>query len=121
MKLLIDNALSPTVAESLRKAGHDAVHVRELGMGAAPDEEIFQHASTSSQVLVSSDTDFGGLLRLSQSVFPSLILLRGGIERRPRRQVELLVANLGPLAESLEKGAVAVLEPGRIRVRRLPL
>ena len=41
MKLLVDNALSPVLAEFLRKAGHEAVHVRDIGLHHAADEDIF--------------------------------------------------------------------------------
>ncbi len=44
MRFLIDNALSPTVAVELNQAAHDAVHVREWGIHAASDEEIFDRA-----------------------------------------------------------------------------
>ncbi|MBN2534754.1 MAG: DUF5615 family PIN-like protein [Spirochaetales bacterium] len=32
MKFLIDNALSPYIAEGFNKAGYDAIHIRDIGM-----------------------------------------------------------------------------------------
>jgi predicted nuclease of predicted toxin-antitoxin system len=63
VKFLIDNALSPVIAERLQAAGHDAKHVRDYELQAASDDEIFD----------------------------------------------------------LTDGSVVVIEPGRIRVRKLPL
>ena len=59
MRFLIDNALSPAFAKVLSAAGHDAIHLRELGKQDANDETVFALAHEGDRILVSADTDFG--------------------------------------------------------------
>ena len=118
MKFLIDNNFSPLLADALKAVGHDAVHVGDLGMQAAPDEAVLECARADGQVL---DLRRGGLLARSRASNPSVILIRRLVGRRAAEQASIILANLDQVADDLTAGAVVVLDEDLLRVRRLPM
>ena len=121
MRFLVDQCLSPDFAVFLAEAGHDVVHVRDLGMQRAGDPEVLDLARREDRVLVSADTDFGTLMAQGGATRPSVVIFRRATGRRPVAQAGLLIANLPAMSEALDEGSVVVLEEARLRLRRLPI
>lgn len=121
MKLLLDANLSPEVGRRLKEAGHDAIHVADIGLLTAADPAILQAAAQEERVLLTADSDFGALLALGSLASPSVLLLRSADHLRPTEQAELIGANLPQIAEDLEKGAIVSLTRDRLRIRELPI
>lgn len=121
MKLLLDANLSPKVGRRLKEAGHDAIHVADIGLLTATDPTILRAAAKEERILLTADSDFGALLALGSLASPSVLLLRSADHLRPSEQAELIGANLPQIAEDLEKGAIVSLARDRLRVRELPI
>jgi predicted nuclease of predicted toxin-antitoxin system len=120
VKFLVDMPLSPALARWLAQQGHDAVHVLDIALDRASDEIILARARKEDTVIVTADLDYPRLLALVHAEGPGVILFRGGnyseqeVIRRLQRALET-VPN-----EDLSR-SVIVIEPNRIRQRRLPL
>lgn len=121
MRLLIDENLAPRIASLLDDAGHDAVHVRDLGAAGAPDTRVMDLALADGRTIVSADTDFGALLASTGATGPSVILVREVVGHRPTDLVGLLLVCIEQLEDQLAAGAMIALTTTGARVRRLPL
>ena len=120
MKFLIDQAVSWRVAQELRAAGHDAIHVRDIGLANADDSVVLDRASNEQRVILTQDTDFGTLLAASGKLRPSVIVLRLR-DGRPVVQAHTLLTNLSVIERDLLDGAIVVITEAAIRTRRLPI
>jgi predicted nuclease of predicted toxin-antitoxin system len=121
MRLLLDENVSPLVADVLTGSGHDAVHVRDLGLAGAPDEHVLRAAAASDRTLVSNDTDFGALLARPSWTSPSVVLLRRPTGRRASDVAALISDVLFAEGDEIERGALVVVSGDRLKTRRLPI
>jgi predicted nuclease of predicted toxin-antitoxin system len=121
VRLLADANLSPSIVPRLISCGHDAQHVADVGLLTASDQDITRFAAANALIIVTADTDFGTLLARSGDVQPSVVLLRHHFEAPADEQARLVVTVLEAAAEDLAAGAIATLNRGRLRVRRLPI
>ncbi len=120
MRFLIDNSLSPRLALELTRIGHDAMHVRAIGLASADDRTIFDRAAAEDRIVVAQDTDFAAILAQTRFRLPSVLLFRTHL-KSVEFQIQVLLAHLPDVAKFLEAGAIVVIEDSRIRIRALPL
>lgn len=122
MRFLLDENVSYRVAGYLKAAGHEAVHVSEIGLTSTDDAVILARARDENWVLVTADHDFVQMLFASGDSNPSVVLVRD-VQALPSADLALLVLDAlsAGMAELLAGGVIASLTPDRVRVRPLPL
>ena len=61
----------------LRRTGHEAEHLFEIGMLNAPDREIWRYAERMGAAIITKDGDFAAM-RMQAEGGPSIVWLRLG-------------------------------------------
>jgi predicted nuclease of predicted toxin-antitoxin system len=120
MRFLADMGVGLRIVDWLRKAGHDAVHLRDQGLQRLPNGQIFAKAKQESRVILTFDLDFGEIVALSGGEMVSVVLFRLNNTSTPF-VIGRLSQVLADAGEALHSGAIVVVEDHRHRIRRLPL
>jgi predicted nuclease of predicted toxin-antitoxin system len=75
---LTDENINPAVVASLRARGYDVLDVREEGWCGAEDATLLRFACSSNRVVVTHDSDFGGLSVARLEPVVGIVFLRPG-------------------------------------------
>lgn len=117
MHFLADESCDFAVVRALRAEKHDVLAISGVHCGAE-DQYVMELARREERILLTEDKDFGRLVYFAEAPKVGVILLRFPATARGElcnAVVKLVRQHKGKL-----KGSFVVVEPGRIRIRRLP-
>ncbi len=120
MRLLADIHIAPRRVRFLRSLGHDVMRVDELLSPIATDEAIVAAATRDGRYILTQDLDFSAVVALSGRTMPSVVSLRLSLSRVERVNA-MLQEVLPSVEQELAQGAIATVQDGRVRLRRLPV
>lgn len=116
MRFLADESCDFAVVRALRTAGNDVVAISEVAPGAE-DAVVIDLALRGKRILLTEDKDFGQLVYAYGRNSSGVIFLRYPISAREKISKE--VVKLVKRRKEKLAGDFVVVQPGRIRVRRV--
>ena len=119
LKFLIDEDLPRSTGELIRRYGHQTVDGRDIGLRGSKDAEVASYARSHDLCLITGDYDFADIRNYPPSMYPGIIVIhpqRNATAPEILRIVEALFKRQELLSNLA--GKLAVVEPGRVRVRR---
>ena len=118
MRFLVDANLPRSALALLQGAGHVPEHVRDLGLGAAPDKEIAARARATGSALVTRDLGFADIRSYPPLDYPGLVVLRLPDDATAPQILSLLqrFLNQTELVRQVP-GHLVIVEAGSVRFR----
>jgi len=117
VRLLADESVDFAIVRALRSEEHDVLAISEEYAGA-PDEDVAALARADGRVLLTEDRDFGRLFYAEMRGAAGVILIRYPARARANCAADV-VSLVRRRGDELGR-AFVVMQPGRIRVGRLP-
>ena len=118
--LVLDQGIPRDAAGKLRELGYECIHVGEVGMSTATDEEILRFAFAKSAVVVTLDADFHAILAVSGAAGPSVIRVRLQSLRASEISECVRVVSLR-FASELKAGSLVTVKARKTTCHTLPI
>jgi predicted nuclease of predicted toxin-antitoxin system len=120
MRLVLDQGVPRDAAAALRSLGYDCIHVSEIGMSKAADEEILAFSMGRNAVVVTLDADFHAILAVSGAQGPSVIRIR--LQGLGAPEVVAVVGKvLASFEAELKRGSLITVKALKTTCHRLPV
>ena len=119
MHFLIDADLPRSLAETIRRRGHDATDVRDIGLRSAKDPVIARYTRAQNLCLITGDYDFADIRNYPPEQYAGLVVLfvpRAATAALINQLVDQFLASEDVMIQL--PGQLAIVEPGRVRLRR---
>jgi predicted nuclease of predicted toxin-antitoxin system len=118
MRFLIDADLPRSAAETVRRHGHEAVDVRDIGLRQAEDAQIAAYAQGQQLCLITGDYDFADIRNYPPAQYAGIVVLnlpRSATATYINQLVAHFLSQSAVLAQL--PGKLAIVNPGHIRLR----
>lgn len=119
IKFLIDENLSPYLAEYLRKLNYEAFAVREVGLKGKSDVDLVRWIQKEDAVLVTADLDFGEFFYWQSLGKFGVIIIRSKSQKyKAHRQILEYLHKENVLKDKALKNSLIIVSEGRYRWRK---
>lgn len=118
MIFLLDANMPRSALRALTEVGHEAQHVRDIGLGDATDARIDEVAQAQGWVLITRDLDFADTRSYPAEGSPGRLVLRCN-DTSTAADIVALLQRFLRMQDMVVRlpGHLAILEPHRVRFR----
>lgn len=113
----LDENLSRSHAELLRRCGYDADRVHDQGLSGASDLAVWDRVVAEGRFLITLDLDFSDVRRFPPGTHPGILLIRGKSKGRGT-VLDILQRVLAERPLEMLKGCLTIADENSTRSRR---
>ena len=118
MRFLLDANMPRSAAGAVQRLGHEAVDVRDIGLGGAEDQQVAAYAKQHDLALITRDFDFSDIRNYPPGEYAGIIVLELPDDAVAATVVKVMESFLSqPQLLSQLKGRLAIVESWRVRFR----